>query len=136
MEIGSPAIDDAFEEPSALMAGSGGEKIETIPLHTLFGADGADFNSESGIDPRELIRGADVIMGVDVMSRRRFIVYGREFLEAATRAETPPLAGIIDIELDEGPETDDLERLLGLVEGIKGKHDYVGFEAWKKRRKT
>lgn len=108
--------------------------MNTIPLHSLFAPDGANSNDEAGFDPCELIRGADVIMGVDVMSRRQFIVYGREFLEAATRSETPPLAGIITIELDEGIETDDLERLLGLVESIKGKHDYVGFEEWKKRR--
>lgn len=109
---------------------------ETIPLHALFSSDGAHVNAEARFEPRELIRAADVIMGVDVMSRHTFVVYGREFLEAAARSESPQMAGIVYIELDEGTETDDLERLIGLVESIKGRHDCVGFDNWKRRRSS
>lgn len=109
---------------------------ERIPLHALFSSDGAHANAEARFEPCELIRAADVIMGVDVMSRHTFVVYGRGFLEAAARSELPQMAGIVYIELDEGTETDDLERLIGLVESIKGRHDCAGFEDWKKRRSS
>jgi hypothetical protein len=116
------------------MTDGNGDSPRTVPLHALFAADGAITNPEAPFDPRELIRGADVIMGVDVMSRRKFIVYGRAFLEAASQADAPPLAGIVFIELDEETETDDLARLLGLVASVKGKHEYLGIEERKKRR--
>lgn len=113
-----------------------GRKPETISVHALFSPDGGCENAEARFEPRELIRAADVIMGVDVMTRHTFVVYGREFLKAAAQSTNPPIAGVIYIELDEGTESDDLERLLALVESVRGKHDYNGFDDRNRRRPT
>ena len=63
-----------------------------------------------------------MIFGVDVMSQRRFLVYGRKTLERISRAGGEHLCKILFIGLDQ--ETEELEKLLALVKVVKGYDDY------------
>ena len=73
-------------------------------------------------DPQPDLRAADIIMGVDVMSQREFIVYGRDLLERIAVGTQATKTSIMRIGVDQ--DTDELQRLLALVTTIKGSHDY------------
>jgi hypothetical protein len=91
-----------------------------IPIHALFDENGTGPNP--GANPSTVIRDASVIVGVDVMSGREFLVFGRQALEAASNSDKPIDMAVLKVALDQ--ETDELERLLALVHVIKGQHDY------------
>ncbi len=94
-----------------------------ISIHALLAADGAGPNVQPGFDARQIIQAADVILGMDVMTRGTFIVYGREFLnELSEGKRDPQVAGIIKVELDQ--DGDELANLLALVESVKGRHEF------------
>ena len=64
-----------------------------------------------------------MILGMDVMTRGTFIVYGREFLnELSSGARDPQIAAIVKVELDQ--DSDELDNLLALVESVKGRHEF------------
>ena len=88
-----------------------------IPFDALFG-EGVEPSPELPIHPREMLRQADVILGVDVMTRREFLLYGRETLEEIAETGQPETIGIVRVELDQ--ETGELEKLTALVEELKG----------------
>jgi hypothetical protein len=93
---------------------------EIVPIDALFDTEGNGPNLET--DYRQRLHDAKVILGVDTMSGRKFIVFGKDCLLrilANPKGESVPM---IFIGLDE--DTDELERLLALVTVIKGHHDY------------
>ena len=95
------------------------EPIDIIPIEALFD-EGTGPNLSA--DPRPALAEAEVIFGVDVMSQRRFLVYGRKTLERISRSKKRRLCKILFIGLDQ--ETEELEKLLALVQVVKGYDDY------------
>jgi len=92
---------------------------DVIPIAALFGM-GCEPNTE--VDPRQALHSAELIFGVDVMSQRQFLVYGRDALqEIVTSGKAHPMQ-VLMIGLDQ--ESDELEKLIALVRVIKGKDDY------------
>ena len=102
--------------------------IEAIPINALFDASGTRPNEAAHFDVRKTLQAADVIIGRDVMTGHEFILYGRDTVERIATGEEPEGAGVIVISLDQDEKSDDLERIIMLVEGIKGRHDY---KPWK-----
>lgn len=97
----------------------------SIPIDALLAADRINPNVQPGFDAGQILQAADVILGMDVMTRNTFVVFGREFLkEFANGARNSQLSVIVKIELDE--QTDELARLVKLVETIRGRHKYQG----------
>lgn len=95
----------------------------TLPVDALLAADGVGPNVQPGFDARQILLAADVILGIDVMTRNTLIVFGREFLkEIADGSPKSPRSAIVKVELDE--QTDELTRLVSLVETVRGRHDY------------
>ena len=95
----------------------------SIPIDALLAADGISPNVQPGFDARQIIQAADVILGMDVMPRNTFILVGHEFLkEIAGGTRKSQLSVIVKVELDE--RTDELARLVGLVESVRGRHEY------------
>ncbi len=95
---------------------------DCISIDALFDESGTGPNLSA--DPRPLLNSADVVFGVDRMSGRRFLVYGVDALRHVIQTDKPRRFQVVRIELDQ--ETDDLERLLALMEVVKGKHDSQG----------
>ncbi len=94
-----------------------------ISIDALLAADGLGPNVQPDFDGRQIIQAADVILGMDVMTRGTFIVYGREFLnELSSGARDPQIAAIVKVELDQ--DSDELDKLLALVESVKGRHEF------------
>lgn len=92
-------------------------------IHALLGEDNAGANVQPGFDAGQILQAADVILGMDVMTRGTFIVFGREFLsELSDGSRDPQLAGIVKVELDQ--DSDELDSLLGLVASVKGRHEF------------
>ena len=89
-----------------------------IPINALFDGNGPNLSA----DPRGTLRKAQLIFGVDVMTRNRFLVYGRPDLERIVSTGQKMEMVMAAVELDE--ETDELEKLLALVQVVKGRHDY------------
>jgi hypothetical protein len=96
------------------------DQAPAIPIHALFAVD--DINPNPEWNPGPTLRGADLIFGVDVMSRKRYLVYGRHTLERIAKTRTREYCNVLRIELDSA--TDELERLCALVQVVKGRHDY------------
>ncbi len=97
----------------------------SIPVDALLATDGTGPNVQPEFDARHIIQAADVILGIDVMSRNTFIVFGREFLKGIVEGGgSSRHSAIVKIELDE--QTDELTRLVNLVESIRGRHEYEG----------
>jgi hypothetical protein len=91
-----------------------------VPIHALFDTSGIEPNWED--DPRPMLRSADLIFGVDIMSGRQFLVFGRERLERMVRTRKAERCRVLRIGIDQ--ETDELERLVALVQVMRGQHDY------------
>ena len=93
--------------------------VQVVPIDALF--DEASGPNER-CDPRILFTQAQIIWGRDVMTRHQFLVYGRKAIQrVASSGKIQPLPAVM-IEIDQ--ETDELEKLLALVQVVKGKHDY------------
>lgn len=72
---------------------------------------------------RELIAEADLILGIDVMTKRTTIAYGIDQLIRMQKAKKSKRLEVVCIELDADEKSDDLERLAALMQIIKGHHD-------------
>jgi hypothetical protein len=97
-----------------------------IPIEALLGADDVTPNVQPGFDARQIIQAADVILAMDVMTRGTFIIYGREFLnELSDGKKDRQISAIVKVELDQ--DSDELAKLLRLVEGVKGRHEYRAY---------
>jgi hypothetical protein len=97
------------------------EHQDIVPIEALFG-EGRDPHAE--VEYRRLLAVADLIFGVDVMSGKQSIVFGRLSLEELVRTGQSDLLGVVNVGLDQ--ETMELEKLATLVQDIKGHHDYYG----------
>ena len=69
------------------------------------------------------IEDAEVIIGIDRLTQKEFLIYGRERLQEIARSAEARGVNFLQIEFDQ--RTDDLEKLLALVNFVKGRHDYV-----------
>src|SRR5262245_9463635 len=92
---------------------------DVIPIDALFDE---RLGLNRSWDPLPALRGARVILGVDVMSGRPFVVYGRKTLGRIARTGRPERVQSLWIGLDQ--DTDELEKLLALVTVVKGRHEY------------
>lgn len=95
---------------------------DVLPINSLFdGSFGP--NLKADFDPRVVIRQAEVIIAVDVMSREQSLVYGRKLLNEMATGKIPnrELRGL-RISLD--MESEELAKLLMLVFVTKGVVDY------------
>jgi hypothetical protein len=97
------------------------EPSDRIPIQALFAADGSSPNP--AVDYRPLLGMADLIIGVDVMTRAKFLVYGRAAIEDMARTRGPIPENLVVIELDR--DTEELDQLCALVKALKGYHDYT-----------
>jgi len=97
------------------------KKPAAVPIHAFFAAGTLAPNPERP-ELRPALMRADVIIGVDVMSEREFLVYGRQVLRAVRRARKPRELIVMRIAIDQ--ETDELEMLTAMVELLRGRHDY------------
>jgi hypothetical protein len=97
------------------------EHPDIVPIEALFD-EGRDPNAE--VNYRRLLADADLIYGVDVMSGKQFIQFGRLSLEKLVRTGQSNILGIFNVGLDQ--ETTEIEKLATLVQDIKGHHDYCG----------
>jgi hypothetical protein len=97
------------------------EHQDIIPIEALFG-EGRDPPAE--IEFRRLLADADLVFGVDVMSGKQSIVFGRLALEELVRNGQSNILGVVNVGLDQ--ETMEIEKLATLVQDIKGHHDYYG----------
>ena len=97
------------------------EHPDIVPIEALFG-EGRDPNAE--VEYRRLLADADLIFGVDVMSGKQSIVFGRLSLEELVRTGQSNILGVVNVGLDQ--ETMEIEKLATLVQDIKGHHDYCG----------
>ena len=97
------------------------EHPDIVPIEALFG-DGRDPSAE--VDYRRLLADADLIFGIDAMSGKQFILFGRLSLEKLVRTGQSNTLGVVNVGLDQ--ETTEIEKLATLVQDIKGHHDYCG----------
>jgi hypothetical protein len=94
-----------------------------ISIHALLAEDGVSPNVQPDFDARQILQAADVILGMDVMTRGTFIVYGRDFLANVSDArKDAQIAALIKVELDQ--DSDELAKLLSLVDNVKGRHEF------------
>jgi hypothetical protein len=100
------------------------EHHDIVPIKDLFG-EGRDPHAEA--ECRRLLAVADLIFGVDAMSGKQSIVFGRLSLTKLLRTGQSNILGVVNIGLDH--ETLELEQLATLVQDIKGHHDYYGAAA-------
>jgi hypothetical protein len=93
--------------------------LETTPIKDLWN-ETAGFKSP---DVRQAFAVAEIIVGVDTISGRRFIVYGRDAAKrsAANDVEPPPT---LAVSLNRDFGSHDLEQLLAMVRAVKGRDDY------------
>lgn len=102
------------------------ENAVPLPVHSLMGRiipSGAD---EAFGLPTESAKGAiaeaEVIVAVDVDSKREAIVYGRRLLEEIADSAESCTCSVFYVALDENSL--ELEWLCAAVKSIKGHHDY------------
>jgi hypothetical protein len=105
-----------------LIAPAGPIGPERVPISALLNEDGTGLNLSADFDPRDLIAAVDVILAVDVVSGTEVVVFGRPGLEEITSRGEAGKARVLRVELDH--ETDELETLLGVVQAVRGRHDY------------
>jgi len=96
-----------------------------IPLEAFFGQ-GMSRNTE--VDPRPVLQAAEVILGVDIMSGHEFLIYGRKLCRELVNSGQNREVNVLRIGVDQ--ETDDLERLVVLVQTAKGSHEYQSWDEY------
>jgi hypothetical protein len=94
------------------------EHPDIVPIEALFG-EGRYAAAE--VKYRLLLADADLIFGVDVISGKQFILFGRLSLENLVRTGQSNTLGVMNVGLDQ--ETTELDKLAALVQEIKGHHD-------------
>lgn len=94
-----------------------------LPVHAIFGSNGPDDCSPNrDWNPAKEIRSASLIFVRDVMTRKEYLVYGRKTLKRVARQGKEETVRTLVVELDY--DTDELEKLLALVQVLRGRHDY------------
>lgn len=94
---------------------------DRVTIDALFG-DGNGPNEAATFDVRECVRSADIIFGEDVATGNRFLAYGRDALQRIIGTGAAEECRTLTVEVDQ--ETDELEKLLGVVVALRGRHDY------------
>ena len=87
--------------------------LETVPFHALMGW---GFGN-----PDALVGRADLVLAVDVMSRRELLVYGQAALFPVEFGGLATDLAVLAVELDH--DTPEVDALAALVELVKGDHD-------------
>jgi hypothetical protein len=100
------------------------------PLEALFASE----QQPGRLDPTPrmlpILQGADVIFGRDVMSSNQFLVFGRDLLQSIVRSGMArPVKGLV-IEIDQGRDSDELEKLISVIRIVKGHDDYQASETF------
>ena len=95
------------------------EHQDIVPIEAFFG-EGRAPNAE--VDYRRLLADADLIFGVNIVSRKQSIMFGRLSLEELVRTGQSNILGVVNVGLNQ--ETLELAKLATLVQEIKGHHDY------------
>jgi len=95
------------------------EHPDIVPIEALFG-EGRDPNAD--VEYRRLLAVADLIFGIDAISGKQSIVFGRLSLEELVRTGKSQILRVVNVGL--GQETTEIEKLATLVQDIKGHHDY------------
>ncbi len=90
-----------------------------VPFHALVDEAGTGFNTDA--DSQSMLDAAEVVIAHDVMTDYETIIYGRERFQ--TGADQGITLSVLTVALD--IETDELDRLIAMVEGVKGRHDYI-----------
>lgn len=93
---------------------------DRLPIAAIF-ADGVKLNRDAGFDPRDMIEDADIILAEDVDSGETRFVYGEEFAAEALASGGSREGKVFQVEIDF--DTDDVEKLVALVQVHKGKLD-------------
>lgn len=91
-----------------------------VPIHALLNAAGTGPNLSA--DPRPDLHASEVIIGVDMMTGHEFVAFGRRTLEQIVCSGQARPVRIMRVGIDQ--ETDELERLLAIVQAVKGSDDY------------
>ena len=93
------------------------DMADPIPLEAFFGED-------MQVNPvtKDLLLQADVILGLDVMSQREYVIFGKARLKRIADTGQGEDLRILRVSLDEA--TDDLDKLCGLVMLLRGRFDY------------
>jgi hypothetical protein len=90
-----------------------------LPIDALFDD---KYGPNQDIKARELIRSADVIFGIDVMTRNEFLLYGRKKLRKIAKTGKAKNLACMAIELDQ--DSDELEKMVALIKAVFGVVDY------------
>lgn len=91
-----------------------------VPFHALVDESSNGLNLES--DSQSLLDEAEVVIARDVMTDYETIVFGRQRFEEYEK-EGGIAPSMLTVGLD--IETEELDRLIVLVEDVKGRHDYL-----------
>jgi hypothetical protein len=97
------------------------EHHDIVPIAALF-SEGRD--AIAADEYRQLLAVADLIFGIDVMSEKQLLVFGRLSLEELVRTGESHILRVVNVGLNQ--ETTDIEVLAALVYDIRGHHDYHG----------
>lgn len=102
----------------------GSDQMHPISIESLFDETWTGPNQAK--DPRRTVADAQLIIGIDVMSQQQFLVYGRKILEEILKTGVARKLPTLFVALDQ--ETDELEKLVALVQVVKGYDDYQADE--------
>jgi len=92
---------------------------DVIPIAALVG-EGRDRDTE--VEYRRLLAAADLIFGIDAITGKQLIVYGRLSLEELLRTGQSKILGVVNVNVDQNGM--ELEKLATLVQHIKGYNAY------------
>jgi len=71
---------------------------------------------------------ADLIFGRDVKIGSTFLVFARDVLHAIANSRVArPVRGLV-IDIDQGKDSDELEKLIAMIRIVKGRDDYLASE--------
>jgi hypothetical protein len=90
---------------------------DPVPFDTLF-----DDRGEPCAAAYAALLDADVILGVDVVSQRQFLVFGRKAMRRVLLGGAGPGAKVLRVALRQ--DTEELAKFLALVVENKGLHEY------------
>ncbi len=87
--------------------------LRGVPFHGLLGWGFGD--------PERIVRSADLIVAVDVMTKRQVLVYGEVAMFPVEFGGASLIFQVLAVELD--LDTEEVNTLATLVEFVKGDHD-------------
>ena len=102
--------------------------VVQISINDLFGEDVTD----SLADLLASLQDVELIVGKDTTTKQVFTIYGQKRLDQIMADPNAPSVDVLAIELEE--QSDELERILALVQMSKGRYDYVPKEMRQFRR--